>query len=120
VTGVQTCALPISQKSSQASRAAYSGRLQVSLSQWFRRAPRLARVGQEYSGEELASIGNEWIHSGWGEREFGDPDAASRELLSLAKYRDVRATEKSGGRAAALQIASSQYYGGLSWMSFEA
>gem|GEM_PF-4043934 len=35
-------------------------------------------------------------------------------LLSIAKYRVVRVTEKSGSRAAALQIATSQYYAGLS------
>jgi len=35
-------------------------------------------------------------------------------LLSLAKYRVVRIDEKSGSRAAALQIATSQNYAGLS------
>ena len=35
-------------------------------------------------------------------------------LLCLAKYRVVRVDEKSGSRAAALQIATSQYYAGLS------
>jgi hypothetical protein len=34
-------------------------------------------------------------------------------LLSLAKYRVVRVDEKSGSRAAALQIATSQDYAGL-------
>ena len=35
------------------------------------------------------------------------------KLLSLAKYRVGRVDEKSGSRAAALQIATSQYYAGL-------
>ena len=39
-------------------------------------------------------------------------------LLSLAKYTVVQGAEKSGSKAAALQIVSSQYYAGLSRMSF--
>ena len=34
-------------------------------------------------------------------------------LLSLAKYEVVRVDEKSGSEAAALQIATSQYYAGI-------
>src|SRR5579859_3503441 len=37
-----------------------------------------------------------------------------RKSLSLAEYRVVRAEEKSGSRAAALQIATSEYCAGLS------
>src|SRR5579859_6426572 len=47
-----------------------------------------------------------------------EPASADASLLSLAKYRVVRVDEKSGSRAAALQIGTLQYYAGLSGSQF--
>jgi len=72
----------------------------------------------QFHRDERKNRGNRNKHGEWIEKAesvFQDPQARLFcDLLSLAKYRFVRVTGKSGSRAAALQIAASQYHAGLS------
>src|SRR5579859_2497883 len=63
----------------------------------------------------LALVGYLYILHGFSFQARGVPcQLQCCDLLSLAKYRVVRVDKKSGSRAAALQIATSEYYAGLS------